>query len=197
MASVSRQGPLDPNEPEYYAPRRLRERPEAQRPQGARLEAVTPPISPSFSLDSQLKNAGTVSLLHPEVVREPAGFARETDGRASLFRLAARFAAVAAVVTVAAVLFLLMRPASQPSDSQQSDTASTSSSTSSETTESPKVALPLSGQDDLASKPALAQFKGLLATPPASQPAPQAQSNQLLQEFIQWRQKDNSTGTAH
>jgi hypothetical protein len=193
MASVSRQGPLDPNEPEYYAPRRLRERPEAQRPQGARLEAVTPPISPSFSLDSQLKSAGTVSLLHPEVVREPARFARETDGRASLFRLATRFAAVAAVVTVAAVLFLLMRPASQPSDSQQSDTASTSS----ETTESPKVALPLSGQDDLASKPALAQFKGLLATPPVSQPAPQEQSHQLLQEFIQWRQKDNSTGTAH
>jgi hypothetical protein len=192
MGSVSRQGPLDPNEPEYYAPRRLRERSEAQRPQGARLEAVTAPISPPFSLDSQLKNAGSVSLLHPDVVREPAGFARETDRRASLFSLAARFAAAAAVVTVGAVLFLLMRPASQ-----QSDTDSTASSTSSQITGSTKAALPPSGQDDLASKPALAQFKALLATPPVSQPAPQQQSEPLLQQFIQWRQKDNSTETAH
>jgi hypothetical protein len=193
MASVSRQGPLGPNEPEYYAPRRLRERSDPQRPQGARLEAVTTPISPPFSIDSQLKNAGSVSLrnpLHPDVVREPAGIARETDRRASRFRLAARFAAAAAaaIVAVAALLYFFMGPASR-----EADTASTSS----EITESPKVALPLSGHDDLASKPALAQFKGLLATPPVSQPAPQEESHQLLQEFIQWRQKDNSTETAH
>ena len=194
MSSASRQGPLGPNEPEYYAPRRLRESSEAQRPQGARLEAVTTPISRPFPIDSQLKNAGPVSLrnpLHPEVVREVAGFARETDRRASRFRLAAGFAA-AAVAAVAALLYFFMGP-----PSREADTASTSSSTSSEITESPKVALPLSGHDDLASKPALAQFRGLLATPPVSQPAPQEQSHQLLQEFIQWRQKDNSSETAH
>ena len=192
MASVSRQGPLGPNEPEYYAPRRLRERSE-QRPQGARLEAVTAPVPPPISIDSQLKNAGSVSLrnpLHPDVVREAAGFARETERRASRFRLAARFAAAgaAALVAVAALLYFFMGP-----PSREADTASTPS----EITEAPKVALPLSGHDDLASKPALAQFKGLLATPPVSQPAPQQQSQQLLQEFIQWRQKDNSAETSH
>jgi hypothetical protein len=191
MASVSRQGPLDPNDPEYYAPRRLRERSEARLSQGARLEPITPPISPPSPLDSQLKNAGSVSLRnprYPEVLREPAGLARETDWRASLFSLAVRFAAAAGVATIVALLFLLMAPASR-----QSDTGSTSS----QITGPAKSALPLSGQDDLASKPALAQFKALLATPPVSQPAPQEQSQPLLQQFMQWRQKDNSTETSH
>jgi hypothetical protein len=114
MASVSRQGPLDPNDPEYYAPRRLRERSEARLSQGARLEPITPPISPPSPLDSQLKNAGSVSLRnprYPEVLREPAGFARETDWRASLFSLAARFAAAAGVVTIVALLVLHIMPA--------------------------------------------------------------------------------------
>src|SRR5437016_5015122 len=187
MASVSGQGPLDPKDPEYYAPPRLRERSGARRSQGARLESITRPISQPSPLDNQLKNAGSVSLrnpLHPEVLPEPARFARETDRRASLFRLAAGFAVAAGVVAVAALLFFLMGPASR-----QSDTGSTSS----EITGSTKVALPPPGQDDLASKPALAQFKALLATTPASQPATQEQSQRLLQQFMQWRQKDNST----
>jgi hypothetical protein len=191
MGSVSRQGPLDPNDPEYYAPPRLRERSEARLSQGARLESITPPISPPFLLDSQPKNAGSVSLRsprYPEVLREPAGFPRETDWRASLFSLAARFAAVAGVVTIVALLFLLMRPVSR-----QSDTDSTSSQITGSTT----AALPRSDQGDLASKPALAQFKALLATAPVSQPAPQEQPQSLLQQFIQWRQKDDLTETSH
>jgi hypothetical protein len=191
MGSVSGQGPLDPNDPEYYAPPRLRERSEARRSQGARLEPITPPISPPSSLDRQLKNAGSVSLrnpLYPEALREPAGFARETGWRASLFSLAARVAAAAGVVTIVALVYLLMAPASR-----QSDTGSTSS----QITGSTNTALPPSGQGDLASKPALAQFKGLLATAPVSQPATQEQSQTLLQQFMQWRQKDNSTETSH
>jgi hypothetical protein len=199
MGSVRGQAPLDPKDPEYYAPPRLRERLEARRSQGARLEPITRPISPPSPLDNPLKNAGPVSLrnpLYPEVVREPAGFARETNRRASRFRLAAGFAAAAGVVAVGALLYLFMAPASR-----QSDTGSTSSeitgSTSSEIAGSTKVALPPPGQDDLASKPALAQFKALLATAPVSQPATQEQSQQLLQQFMQWRQKDNSTETSH
>ena len=194
MGSVSGQSPLDPGDPEYYAPR-FRERSEARRPQAARLEPVTP-ISPPSSLDSQLRNAGPVSLrnpLYPEMAREPAGFARETGWRASLFSLAVRFAAAAGVAVVLGLLFLLMAPASR-----QSDTASTSS----EITGSTKTALPQSEPGDLeskpvGSKPALEQFKALLATAPVSQPAPQEQSQPLLQQFMQWRQKDNSTETAH
>jgi len=74
-----------------------------------------------------------------------------------------------------------------------SDTASTSS----EITGSTKTAQPQPGQVDLASKPALSQFKGLLATAPVVvQPPAHDQSQQLLQGFMQWRQKANSNETS-
>ena len=76
-----------------------------------------------------------------------------------------------------------MVPASQQSDA---------SSTSSEITGSVRTALPQSGQ----AKPALAEFQAILAPAPASQPATHEQSQQLLQQFLQWRQKANSTETS-
>jgi hypothetical protein len=121
------------------------------------------------------------------VLREPAGFARKTERRASRFRLAAGFALAIGVGAVAALLFFLIAPASRQSDTE---------SAASEITGSMKVAMPPPDQDDIA-KPALAQFKGLLAATPASQPAPQEQPEQLLQQFKQWRQKDNSSETSH
>ena len=188
MSSVSGQGPLNPNDPEYYAPVRVRER----LSHGGRLDPVSSPISLPAALDThtQLKNPPSDALrrpLYPEVVHEPDGLARELDWRGELFSLAARFAAVAGVVTVLGLLYILMVPAARTSDT---------ASTSSEITGSTKTAQPQPGQVDLASKPALAQFKALLATAPVSQPAPHEQSEQLLQGFMQWRQKDNSTGTS-
>lgn len=190
MAGVSGQGPFSPNDPEYYAPR-SRKKLEVRRSQGARLESITRPISPASPLDNQLKNADSVSLrnpLDPDALREPAGSARKTDRRAWLFGLTVCLAAAAGVVAVVALLFVFMVPASRQPDTE---------STSSEATGSTQAALPPSGQDDLASKPALAQFEGLLATAPASQPATQEQSQQLLQRFMEWRQKDNSTEASH
>jgi hypothetical protein len=188
MSSVSGQGPLNPDDPEYYAPARVREK--LSPAQGARLEPISSPISPPPSLDSQLKNAGSVSLrnpLYPEVIHEPARLARDPDRRVSLFSLAASFALGAGVVTVVVLLFFILVPASR-----QSNTGSTSS----EITGSTGTALPPSGQGDLGSKPALAQFRALLATAPVSQPATHEQSQQLLQGFLQWRQKENSTETS-
>jgi len=121
MSSVSGQGPLNPNDPEYYAPVRVRER----LSQGGRLDPVSPPISLPAALDTQLKNPPSDPLrrpLYPEIVREPDGLARELDWRGELFSLAARFAAVAGVVTVLGLLYILMVPAARTSD-----TASTSS----------------------------------------------------------------------
>ena len=186
MSSVSGQGPLNPNDPEYYAPVRVREK----LSQGGRLDPISSPISLPAAIDTQFKNPPPDTLrrpLYPEVVREPDGPAHELDWRGELFSLAARFAAVAGVVTVLALLYILMVPASRTTDS---------ASTSSEGTGTTRTAPPQSGQVDLASKPALAQFKALLATAPVSQPAPHEQSEQLLQGFMQWRQKDNSTGTS-
>jgi hypothetical protein len=46
------------------------------------------------------------------------------------------------------------------------------------------------------SKPALAEFEAALASAPAGQNATHEQSEQLLQQFLQWRQKTNSTETS-
>ena len=73
---------------------------------------------------------------------------------------------------------------------------SNASSTASEITGSVRTAVPQSGQRDGGSKPALAEFQAILAPAPASQPATQEQSEQLLQQFLQWRQKANSTETS-
>jgi len=125
------------------------------------------------------------------------------DRRAALFSVAARVVAVAGVVAVVALLFVIMKPASR-----QSVAGSTPSDITGSTTTAPlqpsqgdvesKPALadpPQSSQGDVGSKPALAQFKALLASPP-SQPATHEQSQQLLQRFLQWHKKANTTETS-
>ena len=95
-------------------------------------------------------------------------------------------AAVAGVVTVAVLLFLLMKPAPPQS---------VAGSRSSDITGSMSTALAEPGPGDVGSKPALEEFKALLASPP-SQPATQEQSQQLLQSFLQWRKKANAAETS-
>jgi len=106
--------------------------------------------------------------------------------RAALLSVAARVAAVAGVVAVVALLFVIMKPASRQS---------VAGSTPSDITGSTSTAPPQSSQGDVGSKPALAEFKTLLASPP-SQPATHEQSQQLLQRFLQWREKANTTETS-
>jgi len=189
MSSVSKQGPLSPNDPEYYAPARVRDR--LSLPQGPGLEPINSPVSLPASLNTQPNSSPPDTLrrpLYPETLRQPAGLERELDWRGELFSLAARFALAAGVVTVVALLFFILVPASR-----QPDTASNAA----ESTGSTRAALPQSGQVDLASKPALSQFKGLLATAPVVvQPPAHDQSQQLLQGFMQWRQKANSPETS-
>jgi hypothetical protein len=119
---------------------------------------------------------------------EPPGLAR----RSALFTVAGRFAAVAGVVMVAVLFFVFVLPVSRQSDAALS---------SPEVTGSTKAAASQAAQGDNGSKPALAEFQALLAsapastapasTAPATTPAAHEQSQQLLQEFLQWRQKAN------
>jgi len=102
--------------------------------------------------------------------------------------VASRFAAVAAFVVVVALLFIVMSPTLRQSDAS-STSAETAGSIKSEVTGSIETALPQSSQDQNGAKPALAEFQGVLASIPASKPATPEQSPQLLQQFLQWRQK--------
>jgi hypothetical protein len=172
MSSGSEQDPLKPGDSEFQALLGLGERSKS-RPslsQGTRSESIRSQIFLPASLD-------------PELIHEPAGLVRE-ERRAALFSFAARFAAAAVVVTVVALLFVIMTPASRQSDPGLA---------SSEITGTMRTAQPPSGQGD-GSKSALAEFRAILAPAPASQTAAQEQSQ--LQQFLQWRQKANSTETS-
>ena len=172
MSSFSEQDPIDPDDPELdYTPLRLRERLAKLGPsvsQAARSEPIrSPPILRPAPPD-------------PKAIYEPARHPRDLDRRAALSSVAARVAAVAGVVAVVALLFVIMKPAPRES---------VAGSTPSDITGSTSTAPPQSSQGDVESKPALAEFKALLASPP-SQPANHEQPQQLLQQFLQWESKN-------
>jgi hypothetical protein len=107
--------------------------------------------------------------------------------------VAGRFAAVAAFVVVVALLFVVISPALRQSGASSTPSEITGS-IKSEVTGSIETARPQSSQGQNDAKPALAEFQGFLASAPASKPAtPPEQSPQLLQQFLQWRQKADST----
>jgi hypothetical protein len=194
MSSLSEQDHLNPNEPTYYAPRWLRERPEG-RVAASNEQTAEPVRSPNFrpaaSLDTQLENAVSSALWHPldpEVIQEPPGLAEEMDRGTALITVAGRFAAAVGVSAIVALFFVIMVPAARLPDSGGS----------SGIVKSIKSALFQPGQREEASKPAIAEFQPILASASAqsSQPAAREQSGQLLQQFMQWRQKPSSTETA-
>ncbi|MGZ3361411.1 MAG: hypothetical protein ACXU84_18965 [Xanthobacteraceae bacterium] len=196
MSSLSEQenDNLNPNEPAYYAPRWLRDRSDA-RPAAAREAAAEPMrnLSPSpASLDTQLEKAVSNALWHPldpEVIHEPPGLAEELDRGSALITVAGRFAAAVGVSAIVALFFVIMVPASRLPDNGGS----------SGIMRSIKSALLQPGQRDDTAKSAISEFQPILAAAqsnqPASQPAAREQSDQLLQQFMQWRQKPNSTET--
>jgi hypothetical protein len=183
MSSFSEQDPIDPDDPELdYTPLRLRERAAKlglSVSQGARPEPIrSSPISRPVSLE-------------PEAINELARRARDLDQRAALFSVAARVAAVAGVAAVMALLFVIMKPASRQSvaDSTPSEITGSTSTAPTQSSEGDVESKPVE------SKPALAEFKALLASPPG-QPATHEQSQRLLQQFLQWGAKTNTTETS-
>ena len=178
MGGFSEQDSIDPDDPKLeYAPLRLSERAAKLGPsvsQGARSEPIrSSPISRPASLA-------------PKATNERARHTRDLDRRAALLSVAARVAAVAGVVAVVALLFVIMKPATRQS---------VAGSTPFDIRGSTSAAPPQSSQADDERKPALAEFKALLASPP-SQPATDEQSQQLLQNFLQWRKKASTTETS-
>ena len=191
MSSLSEQEHLNPNEPAYYAPRWLRARPEVRLAPSSETssEPVKSPNSrPAASLNTQLENAVSSALWHPldpEVIQEPPGLAEDMDRGTALITVAGRFAAAVGVSAIVALFFVIMVPASRLPDSGGS----------SGIVKSIKSALFQPSARDDGSKPAIAEFQPILASAQSNQPATREQSGQLLQQFMQWRQKPNSTET--
>jgi len=198
MSSLSEQDPLNPNDPEFYAPPRLRERAAKlglSLSQEARLDPIrSSPISLPASLENQ-DNDALWNPLAPEVINQPARLA--WDRRTVQLSIAT---AAAGVVMVVVLLFFIVKPAPRQLDA---------GSTSSEIKGSMSTAQSQSGQGDVGTKPALAEFQALagpkpaiaefqafLATVPPSQRATHEQSQQLLQQFLQWRRNTNTAETS-
>jgi hypothetical protein len=222
MSSFSEQDPIDPDDPELdYTPLRLSERLAKLGPsvsQGARSEPVRSPAI--------LRPAPPDPKAIYEPARHPRDLDRRAALFSVAARVAAVAGVVAVAALLFVIMKPAPRQsvaASTPSDitgststapaqpsqgdveSKPAPRQSVAGSTPSDITGStstappqsapPQSAPPQSSQGDVESKPALAQFKALLASPP-SQPATHEQSRQLLQNFLQWRRKANTTETS-
>lgn len=198
MSTLSPQDHLNPQNPLYYAPRWLREK--SARPSTLLSESISEfsetgserlrrRVSTRSSYDSLLEGAVAEALQHPlspEVIHEPADFARERDQRRALLGVAGRFAAAIGISAIVALFFVIMVPASQD-HAQQPDSAGSSTSG---ILNSVKAALlpPTQGRED--SKPAPSEFQTVLTSTRTDQPAvTHEQSETLLQQFLQWQQK--------
>ena len=175
MSSISEPDHLNPRDPLYYAPRSLRERSASR----GSLEVTYS----AASFDSQLESAVSDALRHPldpETMHDP-----DLQSKKAMWTIAARFAAAIGVAALVALFFVVGIPGSRQGDGEPSSTLSSLA-------QSFKNAVSQSGE--ATPKPAINEFQALLAATPASAPPPSAPpasepSGQLLQQFMQWREK--------
>jgi len=195
MSSLSEQDHLNPNDPRYYAPRWLRERSALRLSplSEAGSERARLPVSSSPSFNALYEEAVSKALqspLDPEVIHEPAGFVNELDRRIALITVARRFAAAVGIAALVAMFFVIMVPASR----DYARPADGGASSFSGILQSIRTALYQPPRRDDDAKPALSEFQTLLASTRTSPPVvTHEQSETLLQQFLQWHQKPDST----
>ena len=171
MSSLSEQEHLNPKDPLSYAPRWLREKRDAE------------PVPAGAAMDTQLEKAVSEALRHPldpEVIEEPEELTRELR-KMAILGVAGRFAAAVGVSALVALFFVVMIPASRSPDGFTLSTAGI--------IEQIKTALAQSGAKEDVAPPAPSEIQTLLATTPQTEPVTREQSEQLLQQFVQWQQK--------
>jgi hypothetical protein len=177
MSILSEQNHLNPQDnsshskgPLSYAPPRLRDRPEAR-----------PSLVPD-GYDTQLEKAVSEALRHPldpEVIDEPEELTRELR-RMAVIGVAGRFAAAVGVSALVALFFVVMIPASRQPDGLSA----------SGFIESIKTALASQpSAPEAVAQPASSELQTLLVSTPSTEPVTREQSEQLLQQFVQWQQK--------
>ncbi|UPJ54563.1 hypothetical protein IVB30_40050 [Bradyrhizobium sp. 200] len=104
------------------------------------------------------------------------------ESKKALWTVAARFAAAIGVAALVALFFVVAVPGSRQSDGEAS------TSTFSNVAQSIKTSLFQSRE--ASPKPAINEFQALLAsTPPSAPAAASEQDQQLLKQFMQWREK--------
>src|SRR5882724_6705606 len=188
MSVANESEPVGLHDPMHYAPRRLREEREQRlaaaddiRPlREKRPETVGRTISPLTPLDSPMENAA-YEFLHPpldaDAMSETRALVREMERRGSLFGVTVRMVAAIGIAAIIALFFVVMVPTARQPDSMQSSTA----------------ALTQHYQSEYVPRPALAEFRSLLASGDTAQAAereqPEKESDKVLQQFLQWRQK--------
>jgi len=203
MSTRREEDHLDPDNPMYYAPRRTRE--EANSRLSAFTDTRLSVASPS-SFDNLFKDAVSRSLrtLDPVPMHEPPtgpGQWRE------LIPVAGRLAAAIGAAALAALFFVVMIPAAKDQaskDQAQNNNASpvaeapkTAPELPKPLTETPKAISNTQVPREEESTPALAEFATVLAASRTAQPNGPAmtheQSETLLQQFLRWQQKRDST----
>jgi len=195
MSSLSEQDHLNPNDPRYYAPRWLRERSALRLSPSSETnsERARLPVSSSPSFNALYEEAVSKALqspLDPEVIHESPEFVNELDRQLALIRVARRFAAAVGIAALVALFFVIMVPASR----DYARPADGGASSFSGIWQSIRTALYQPPRRDDDAKPALSEFQTLLASTRTSPPViTHEQSETLLQQFLQWRQKPDST----
>ena len=173
-----------PYEPSHDAPRSWFERlrPSSRKPSRSPNDAA----SSAASLESEIEDALHAALgrpREPEDLLEPTGFFQELDRRIALISVAGRFAAAIGVAAAVALFFVVMIPASRNS-AGQADGASSG------LIQMMKAALnepPSTSIED--AKPALCELQTILGSPQNQPAISHEQSETLLQQFMQWREK--------
>lgn len=187
MSATSEDSPSpptgNPQDPRYYAPRRPSERVEPrlasinerafERANRGDRGETSRTLPASAALNAKLEGAVYESLrrrAEPEVVPEPKDHQR-LGTRRTLIAIASGVGAALALASVAALLFVTVYPREQ--DAGKSFAAA------------PQAAQSRPSDD----KPMLSQFRALVNTSTNGQNFTHEQSERLLQQFVQWRQK--------
>ena len=177
----------DPFEPLSDVPRSWLERLQPWCQRWLSFSASPSPFSREATAhpESELEEAVHAALRRPrdtEIISEPEGFFHELDRRIALISVAGRFAAAVGVSAVVALFFVVMIPASR-------DFAGQTDGAPSGIIQFMKAALneqPAAAED---AKPGLCELQTILGAPQSQPVITHAQSETLLQQFMQWREK--------
>jgi hypothetical protein len=196
MSTLSEEDHLDPNNPKYYAPRRMRDEANAELP--ASTDAMRSMSSPA-SVDILLKQAISRSFrtLDPVAMHEPPAYG-PVQWR-ELIPAAGRLAAAVGLATLAALFLVIMIPAAknQTQDSTQGGNAPSIAEAPKAAPNMPNISSEKQAPREEESAPAPAEFGTILAATRTDQPTgptmTHEQSEALLEQFVRWRQKLDST----